>query len=95
MKLRFHRLILTLVALLPMTVLAVVASVVLAQRDRATVQRDATECTISLVTAVDTEPGSSATTLQAPGHLAESRTTGRPSMPRPRACSQASRTGSR
>ena len=65
MKLRAHLLVLTLVALVPMIAFAVIVSVFLVQRERETFRRGATERTLALLTAVDTELRSSITTLRA------------------------------
>jgi PAS domain S-box-containing protein len=64
-SLRSHLLALTLVTLLPMIAFAVVASVLFAQRERATFRRGATERTLALRTAVDAELAGSITALQA------------------------------
>ena len=64
MKLRAHLLVLTLVALVPMIAFAIIVSVFLVQRERETFRRGATERTLALLTAVDTELRSSITTLR-------------------------------
>jgi PAS domain S-box-containing protein len=63
--LRSHLLALTLATLLPMIAFAVVASVLFAQRERATFERGARERTLALLTAVDAELAGSITALQA------------------------------
>ncbi|MGH7314624.1 MAG: ATP-binding protein [Candidatus Rokuibacteriota bacterium] len=63
-KLRSHLVDLTLITLLPMIAFAVVASVLVAQRERATFQRGATDLTLALLTAVDAELEGSITALE-------------------------------
>ena len=70
LKLRGHLLILTLATLLPMIVSALVAAVLLAQREASTFQRGAQERTLAVLTAVDAEMTSSRNVLSA---LAASR----------------------
>jgi signal transduction histidine kinase/CheY-like chemotaxis protein len=65
MKLRSHLYILMAGTLLPMIVFAVIAAVVLVERERATFRRGATDRTLALVTAVDAELRSSITALEA------------------------------
>jgi signal transduction histidine kinase/ActR/RegA family two-component response regulator len=64
-KLRFHLLVLTLVALVPMVAFAVIASLYLVQNEQETFRRGATQRTLALVTAVDAELKSSMRTLEA------------------------------
>ncbi len=61
---RSHLVTLTLITLLPMIAFAVVASVLFAQRERATFQRGASERTLALLTAVDAELEGSITALE-------------------------------
>lgn len=70
MKLRSHLLVLTLGTLLPMVVFALIALGLLAERERALLERGAKERTLALLTAIDGELSNSITTLQA---LAASR----------------------
>ena len=65
MKLRSHLLVLTFGTLLPMIAFAVIAAVLFSQKERSTFQRGATERTLALLTAVDTELRRSITTLEA------------------------------
>ena len=65
MKLRSRLLVLTISTLLPMIVLTAIASALFAQRERATFRRGATERTLALLTALDTELKGSIMTLQA------------------------------
>ena len=70
MKIRSHLFILTVGTLLPLFAFAAITAIVLAQRERATFQRGATERTLALITAVDAELSNPITTLDA---LATSR----------------------
>ncbi|HET9489420.1 MAG TPA: ATP-binding protein [Methylomirabilota bacterium] len=63
-KLRSHLVDLTLITLLPMIVFAVIASVLVAQRERANFQRSATDLTFALLTAIDAELEGSITALE-------------------------------
>jgi len=64
MKLRSHLLLLTVSALLPMVLFALVVTVVLARREAAVFERGATERTRALLTAVDAELKASEATLE-------------------------------
>ena len=68
--LRSHLRLLTVATLLPVVVFALVAAVLLAQREKAVFERGARERVLALATAIDAGLGSSVTTLQA---LATSR----------------------
>lgn len=70
MRIRSHLLILTLATLLPMIASAVIAAVLLAQREKTTFRRGAEERTLAVLTAVDAELTSSRDVLNA---LAASR----------------------
>jgi len=65
MRLRSHLLILTLGTLLPMVILGVAATALIAEREKAVFRRGATERTLALLTAVDAELSSHSTSLQA------------------------------
>lgn len=70
LKLRGHLLVLTLATLLPMILFALVATVLLAHREKSAFQRGAQERTLAVLTAVDAELTSSSNVLSA---LAASR----------------------
>jgi signal transduction histidine kinase/CheY-like chemotaxis protein len=65
MRLRSHLLILTLGTLLPMVILGVAATALIAEREKAVFRRGATERTLALLTAVDAELSGHSTSLQA------------------------------
>jgi signal transduction histidine kinase len=65
MKLRSHLLVLTVATLIPMVAFAVIASVLFAQRERATFEAGATQRTLALLTAIDAELKSAITTVAA------------------------------
>ncbi|HVS66510.1 MAG TPA: ATP-binding protein [Thermoanaerobaculia bacterium] len=67
MRLRSHLLTLTLGTLLPMVILGVIATGLIAERERALFQRGATERMLALLTAVDAELSRHSSTLQALG----------------------------
>lgn len=62
--LQWHLLVLTLATLLPMVVFGTTAVVLIGRRERAVFERGATERTLALLTAVDTELNSHVTSLQ-------------------------------
>jgi signal transduction histidine kinase/ActR/RegA family two-component response regulator len=65
MRLRSHLLLLTLGTLAPMVAFAIVAAVIAVQRENAVFRRGATERTLALLTAVDTELAGHVTSLRA------------------------------
>ena len=67
MKIRSHLLLLAAGAMIPLLAFAVLVSVVLLERDRATVQRAASDRARAMMTAVDAELRGSAATLDAVG----------------------------
>ena len=67
MKIRSHLLLLAAGAMIPLLAFAVLVSVVLLERDRATVQRAASDRARAMMTAVDAELRGSVATLDAVG----------------------------
>ena len=65
MKIRSHLFVLIIGTLLPLMAFATITTIFLAERERTTLQRGATDRTLALITAVDAELQSSIATLQA------------------------------